>query len=76
MKAAGERSYGDGGGHHPETQRAMNDRGRVCSVGPILHIRGRGAERAFLRWQGGIQSAIAPVTTGAPQNLTLAPETA
>lgn len=45
-------------------------------VGPILHIRGRGADRAFLRWQGGIQSAIAPVTTGAPQNLTLAPETA
>lgn len=76
MKAAGERSHGDGGGHHPETQRAMNDRGRVCSVGPILHIRGRGAERAFLRWQGGIQSAITPVTTGAPQNLTLAPETA
>lgn len=74
------RSLGDGGGmewgRHPETQRAKSDPGRVCGVGPILHIRGRGTERAFLSWQGGIQSAIAPVPTGAPQNLTLTPKTA
>ena len=81
MKAAGDREVsgmegGSRGGRHPETQRAKSDPGRVCGVGPILHIRGRGTERAFLSWQGGIQSAIAPVPTGAPQNLTLTPKTA
>ena len=72
------RSHGGGRGMEGGVTRKRSEPRAVVGegVGPILHIRGRGADRAFLRWQGGIQSAIAPVTTGAPQNLTLAPETA